>query len=159
MDMVRASAARAHALLEAQPTDPLTFFRRLKFELAGFHPLEDRPLNLIEQVNQTWTFAVAIAAARQLLDLHPEAGGFQIAPGAHASLELDIMSVKPGCVGAETFAAVDPRNNSKLTLDLAKLERRPEQHRYVFFMSPLFPGNMRRPQLDRGGVEVWSVEI
>jgi hypothetical protein len=33
----------------------------MKFEQVGFHPLEDRPLNIIEQINQTWTFAVAIA--------------------------------------------------------------------------------------------------
>ena len=38
------------------------------------------------------------------------AGGFMVAPGADASQRLDIMSVEPDLVGAETFAAVDPRN-------------------------------------------------
>jgi len=159
MDLVRASAKRAQAWIAEQSGDPLDLLRSMKFEPVGFHPLEDRALNIIEQINQTWTYAVAIAAARQLLELHPDAGGLQLAPGAHASLELDIMSEIPGYLGAETFAAVTPRNNGKLAADLAKLARRPEQHRYVFFMSPLFPGNKRRPQFERDGIEVWSVDL
>ncbi|MES0038623.1 hypothetical protein NKJ74_25730 [Mesorhizobium sp. M0046] len=95
--------------------------RQIKFEPVAFHSIEDRALNFIEQINQTWTFAVAIGAARQLLQLHPNIGGFRLAPGAHASLELDIMSVELGEVGAETFAAATPRNNGKLGADLAKL--------------------------------------
>ena len=69
------------------------------------------------------------------------------------------MSEVEGLVGAETFAAVDPRNNRKLAKDLIKLAGRTEQHRYVFFASPLFPGTTRQPQLERGGVHVWSVDV
>ncbi len=156
---VRASAKRSQEWMAAQTGDPLELLRRIKFDPIGYHPLEDRPLNLIEQINQTWTFAVAITATRQLLKLHPEAGGFCLAPGAHASLPLDIMSVAEGYVGAETFAAVTPRNNGKLDKDLVKLASRPERHRYVFFMSPLFPGNERLPQYERDGIEVWSVDF
>lgn len=159
MAIVRDSAARARDWIAGQTGDPLDLLRRMKFDPIGFHPLEDRPLNLIEQINQTWTFAVAIAAARQLLSLHPDVSGFRLAPGAHASLELDIMSQEAGYVGAETFAAVNPRNNGKLAADLAKLAGRMERHRYVFFMSPLFPGNERRPQFERHGIEVWSVDF
>lgn len=159
MDIVRASAARAQAWIALQTGDPLDMLRRIKFDPVGYHPLEDRPLNLVEQINQTWTFAVAIAAAKQLLRLHPDVGGFHLAPGAHAALPLDIMSIEPGQVGAETFAAVSPRNNGKLAADLAKLALRPEAHRYVFFMSPLFPGSARLPQFERDGVQVWSTEI
>jgi hypothetical protein len=159
MEMVRASAARAQQWMASQSGDPLDLLRRMKFDPIGFHPLEDRPLNLIEQINQTWTFAVAIAAARQLLNLHPDVSGFRLAPGAHASLELDIMSEEAGYVGAETFAAVNPRNNGKLAADLVKLASRMERYKYVFFMSPLFPGNERRPQFERNGIEVWSVDF
>jgi len=59
------------------------------------------------------------------------------------------MSEEPGLVGAETFAAVHPRNNGKLAADLAKLSDRPEKHRYVFFMSPRHPGACRQPALGR----------
>lgn len=131
----------------------------MKFELVGFHPVEDRPLNGVEQINQTWTYFVAAEAAKQLLVLHPNVGGFHLAPGAHALRELDIVSEADGLVGAETFAAVDPRNNRKLALDLAKMATRRELHRYVFFLSPMFPIGARRVKLERPGVQVWSLDF
>ncbi len=82
-----------------------------------------------------------------------------LAPGAHAAIELEIMSEVPGLVGAETFAAVDPRNNDKLEKDLQKLSARPEQHRYVFLMSPRFPGVKRLRELERFDIQVWSVDL
>lgn len=60
---------------------------------------------------------------------------------------------------AETFAAVTPQNNGKLAKDLLKLSARPERHRYVFFMSPLFKGNKRLSQFEAHGIEVWSVDV
>lgn len=159
MERVRRSAANVHDWVASQTGDPLDMLERMKFEPVGFHPIEGYALNLVEQINQTWTFAVAIAAARQLLSLHPEAGGFHLAPGAHAARALDVMSVAENLVGAETCAVVDPRNNGKLDKDLAKLAARPETHRYAFFMCPKFPGNERRAQFERDGVQVWSVHV
>lgn len=159
MGQLRASAGRAKEWVAAQSGDPFDFLRRMKFEAIGFHPIEDRPLNFIEQINQTWTFVVALAAARQLLSLHPNVGGFRLAPGAHASIPLDIMSEADGLVGAETFAAVAPRNNGKLAGDLAKMASRPEAYRYVFFMSPRYPKSERLSQFGRDGVQVWSVAL
>jgi hypothetical protein len=159
VDQLRASARRTQEWIAAQSGDPLDFLRGLKFDAVGGHPIEDRPLNVVEQINQTWTFAVALAAARQLLALHPDVGGFRLAPGAHASIPLDIMSEAEGQVGAETFAAVSPRNNGKLATDLAKMAMRRELHRYVFFMSPQYPQAERLPQLECDGVQVWSVTI
>ena len=157
---VRAAAAKTQAWLMAHRGEPLDLLRSMKFGTIGFHPIADRALNVVEQINQTFTYAVALAAARELLVLHPEAEGFNLAPGAQASLPLDIMSRVEGLVGAETFAAVTPRNNGKLVADLAKLESRPEQHRYVFFASPKFPGVQRLEQLEIGnGVQVWSVDV
>ena len=101
----------------------------------------------------------SIAAVHQIIILHPEAGGFRVAPRAHAAIPLDIMSITEGLVGAETFAAVSPSNNGKLKKDLEKLKARPEKHRYVFFMSPEFPGNIRRPQLESGEIQVWSIDV
>ena len=134
--LVKDAAARAHAWLQNHSDGPLELFRRMKFETVGFHPATGVPLNLIEQTNQTWSLVVAIAAARQLLQLHPDAGGFHLAPGAHASLPFDIVS-GDGSVVAETFAAVTPANNGKLRKDVDKLVRYPDiRHRYVFFMAP-----------------------
>jgi hypothetical protein len=158
-DEVRAAADYAQEWLFGRIGDPVGLLRQMKFEPVGFHPISHGPLNLVEQINQTWTFFAAIAAAKQLLVLHPEAGGFRLAPGAHAALPLDIMSEAEGLVGAETFAAVSPRNNDKLQKDLAKLQGRLETHRYVFFLSPLFPGTAHRPQFDADGGQVWSVDV
>jgi hypothetical protein len=159
MAKVWEAAESAQKWIGTQTGDPLDMIRRIKFESVGFHPIDHRSLNLIEQINQTWTFVVAISAARQLLKLHPDVGGFRLAPGAHASLPLDIMSEKDGLVGAETFAAVSPYNNDKIKKDLEKLKGRSEKYRYVFFMSPQFQGNERRPQFERDGIQVWSVDV
>jgi hypothetical protein len=153
------AAARAVAWLAAQSGNPFEMLRQMKFDAGGFHPVGEHALNLVEQINQTWTYAVALAAARQLLVLHPDAGGFRLAPGAYAAAPLDIMSEVEGLVGAETFAAVDPQNNRKLRGDLDKMAARQERYRYVFFLSPKFPGNNRLPQFERSGVQVWSVDI
>lgn len=76
-------------------------------------------------------------------------GPFCRLPAAHAASELDIMNEALGLVGAETFAAVDPKNNKKLEIDLWKLASRTEHHRYLFFTSRRFPGSHdvhRRPR-------------
>lgn len=156
---VRASATKLQAWITSFEGDGIGLLRALKFDQVGFHPLGGHPLNAIEQVNQIWTYLAALSAVRVLFELHPDACSFSIAPGAHAAQPLDVMSEVEGLVGAETFAAVDPRNNRKLAKDLVKLAGRAELHRYVFFASPMFPGTARREQLERGGVQVWSVDV
>jgi hypothetical protein len=42
---------------------PIEVLVRMKFHELGFHPIENRRLNLIEQVNQTFTYLVSFAAA------------------------------------------------------------------------------------------------
>ncbi|MCV3767155.1 hypothetical protein [Rhizobium sp. TRM95796] len=156
LEMAAAQTAEWVAAFRGRPLD---LIRHMKFDTIGFHPVDHHPLNVIEQVNQTWTYVVAALAARKLFELHPEAGALHLAPGAHASQPLDVMSEVQGLVGAETFAAVRPENNAKLAKDLAKLSARQETHRYIFFMSPKYPGTQRLPKLERDGVQVWSVDI
>ncbi len=69
------------------------------------------------------------------------------------------MSEVEGLVDAETFAAVHRYNNRKLAQDLTKMAMRPERHRYIFFMSPQFPGIKRLTQFERDGVQVWSIDL
>jgi hypothetical protein len=131
----------------------------MKFEAVGRHPIEDRALNFVEQINQTFSYLVALNAAKWLLEVHPDASGFSLAPGAHATQRLDIMSVVPDLVGAEAFAATSPRSNNKLDKDLRRLAGDPAQHRYAFFYSPGFePG--RHARLEKvDGVQVHCVDI
>jgi hypothetical protein len=60
------------AWIAKQTGDPLLMLRQMKFQAVGYRPIDGRPLNLVEQINQTWTYLVALAAAKQLLALHPE---------------------------------------------------------------------------------------
>lgn len=136
---------------------PFSLMEALKFERIGRHPMLGHPLNVVEQVNQTWSWIAALRAAEVLLEWHPETEGLELAPDATMSIDLDIMSFQPGLVGAEVFAAVDPRNNRKIAKDVAKMAQRPEQHRYVFFMSPMFPNFERQEQFEKDGVQVWSL--
>lgn len=138
---------------------PIELMRQMKFEKIGVHPVYGHPLNLIEQINQTFTFLVALNATEWLLKEHPDAGGFRLAPGAHASQQLDIMSIEAGLVGAETFAAVSPKNNRKLGKDLEKLSESGHKHRYAFFYAPGFPAG-RVEKLERElGIQVRCVEL
>ncbi len=158
LDAVRAATGKAIAAIGRAGT-PEEALKKIKFETLGFHPIAGHALNFIEQVNQTFTYLVALRATAWLLDRHPDAGGFQLAPGASAKLPLDIMSVEPGMVGAETFAAVHPKSNDKLAKDMQKLRSFPHRFRYAFFYSPGFvPGRVARLECN-DGVEVHCVGI
>jgi hypothetical protein len=159
MDIIRSASEKTRDWLRSHSGSGLELIRALKFDPVGCHPINGHDLNTIEQINQTFTYVVALSAARQLLAWHPDVGGFWLAPGAHMSLPLDIMSVEAGVVGAETFAAVDPRNNGKLSKDLKKLASRDEEFRYVFFSSPKHPTLEHLTNYDFEGVQVWSVEV
>jgi len=45
----------------------------MKFAEMAWHPIDDRPLNLIEQLNQTWTYLVTLKALPFLFERHPAA--------------------------------------------------------------------------------------
>lgn len=153
-------AAESLRKLTAGGLTGLEVFRKMKFEPAGWHPLDDpaRPLNLIEQVNQMWTCMVCINALPFLFARHPDAGGFQLNLGAQSG--TDILSVQPDAVAAEGFAAANLDNNKKLKKDLKKLAREHPnaKARYVFFTAP----GVKRGRLnarEEYGIEVWCVDV
>ena len=63
-------------------------------------------------------------------------------------------SEEPGLVGAETFAAVDPTNNRKQETDLRKLAAGNERDRYIFLMSPRYPGFNRHREFELNDIQV-----
>ena len=102
----------------------------LKFDASGCDPLDEgRPLNFIEQLNQSFTYLATIEGVRWLLQHHPEHAPYHLnlgtAPGS------DIVS-EDGEVVAETFAATRPQSNRKLEKDIAKVGAVAAQYRYVF---------------------------
>ena len=152
-------AAQRLRELSTGSSDGLGVLRALKFEPFGRHPLEPRDLNLIEQINQTWTYLVSFRALTFLFERHPEAGGFKLSLGTKSG--TDIVSLVPYAVAAETFAATSPRSNRKLTKDVQKLLRDcPEARaRYVFFAAPGFKHERQRLLETASGIEVWAIDI
>ncbi len=127
----------------------------MKFTNIGCDPLDaERPLNLIEQINQTFTYLASAKAVEHLVRLHPTLAPFTLRLGTSPGSDIESRC---GSVAAEVFAAVNVSNNRKLMKDRAKVSRVSAQFRYVFFMCPGY-GAGRQTKLEREpGVEVWSV--
>lgn len=156
---VEHNSRKALDYIKRTESEPLDAFFRMKFTPIGFHPTSGHELNLIEQINQTFTYLCALEASEFLFRRHKGLKGLQVYPGAHApkgSLDIEALD-EPGLVGAEIFAAVTPRNNQKLKKDLEKLRGRSEQYRYIFFIALTHEETSRQPQLEDFGVEVHSI--
>jgi hypothetical protein len=159
-----AALATAETLKDLITAPPLCLFLKAKFERFGRHPTMGHRLNLVEQINQTWTFIAALEAARLLLGLkeHASVRALHLAPGAHVTQKFDIMSTPDAGetlphLAAEAFAAVTPTNNGKLKKDLSKLALPVARYRYVFMICPLHPRTEHLVQYDQQGVAVWSL--
>lgn len=129
----------------------------LKFAKIGRHPIQERDLNFIEQVNQTFTYLVSLRAVHLLFDIHPDIDGFLLNLGTRAG--SDIENLDRRVIAAEVFAAVKPSNNRKLSKDVHKVIRSPAKHKYVFFHAPGFSVG-RQVNLERHPeVQVWAVDL
>lgn len=152
---IDSSALRAIESLLTSRDRGVRLLERIKFERIGWHPLEDRRLNLIEQVNQTFTYLTSFRAVRILFEHFPDTS-FRLHLGTEPG--PDIESVDQGLLAAEVFAAVSITNNNKLHRDIARVLRYDVQHRYVFFSVPGFETG-RQPQLETAdGVQLWAME-
>ena len=149
------AAQLAREKLNTLSADPLEALRKLKFEEWGYHPVpgpkDDRRLNFIEQLNQTFTTLVSLAAAQCLMEWFPQSGGLRLNLGATPG--RDIKGIIPNELEAEVFAAVSPKNNGKITKDIKRLDMSPARHRYVFFYAPEFSSG-RQGSLEQPGSEV-----
>jgi len=161
---VRSAAERTVRALRdllANESDSLQVLRLMKFTELGHHPGEDRSLNLIEQVNQTFTYLVSLEAARWVLVQHPQLlpQGLNINLGTQAGFDLE--SVQVGLLAAEVFAATHPRSNDKLRKDVARLqEKAPEvTHRYVFFSCPGYAHGRHTKLETVPGIELWNFPV
>ena len=130
--------ASEHALstlrLLVEQNDALRVLEAVKFDRIGRDPLDPtRPLNLIEQVNQTFTALVSVRAVEYLFDHHPEAAPFRVNLGTAAGSDIESLE---GSVVAEVFSATHPASNQKLKKDIAKVGAVSAKHRYVFFHCP-----------------------
>lgn len=155
---VAASAKKSLQQLQhlSSGADALKALWQMKVTPAGCDPLDaDSPLNLIEQLNQTFTYIASSRAAKVLFNEHPGAAPFTLNLGTAAG--FDIESKTNGGVAAEVFAAVNTSNNRKLAKDLKKVAKSTAKHKYVFFMCPGYPEGRQKNLEREPGVRVWSV--
>jgi hypothetical protein len=112
----------------------LSVLAAMKFEQSGCDPLDAaRPLNLVEQLNQSFTYLATLEAAKWLMREHAAHAPFTLNLGTTPGSDIESTDK---LVCAETFAATHPDSNDKLRNDLARLRASSATHRYVFYLSP-----------------------
>jgi hypothetical protein len=161
-DVVRLEAhvlAAAARTLEALPAllampNPIDVFARLRFEQIGHHPLQDRALNLVEQLNQTFTCLASLRAAAWILSRHPESSPLRLNLGTASGSDIEAFD---GSLAAETFAAVTPKNNDKLRRDIRKVSLMTARLKYVFYICPQLGVSEPVPAPGNSDVQVVSL--
>lgn len=147
-----AEAAQESLRSLSEAGEAIRLLEAIKFEKIGRHPLEsDRTLNLIEQVNQTFTCLVTARALEYLFRHHPDSAPFRINAGTASGPDIESVDAS---IAAEVFAATHPGSNQKLKKDMAKVRASGAPIQYVFFYCP---GN--HFEQDRDGVRVVPLEL
>ena len=124
----------------------------------GHDPLTCMPLNIVEQLNQTYTILATLKATECLFELYPNAEGFHVALGTCSG--RDIESVQPDFMAAEVFSATHPNSNQKLKKEIDRMAMDSSKHRYVFFASPgYFIGRHQELERPDTGVQVYATEL
>lgn len=151
-----AEAGAAAIANELSSGSGLDLFRKLKFEKLGFDPLQkERSLNVVEQVNQTFTYLASFMAARLLFEWYPHMARLDLNLGTAPGTDLE--SLDHGGVAAEVFAATSPSSNDKLRKDIRKVAASTAHHKYVFFDCPGISAG-EYSQSYSSEVVVWSLD-
>ena len=152
----------AHATAQTLTTKmkelgPLEFLAEIKFCRIGCDPLDtDRELNIIEQLNQTFTYLASFMAVEYLYQVHPEISSYQLNLGTRKGYDIESDNKQIIC---EVFAAVDPTNNDKLRKDASRLTGQPSKHKYVFFMCPGYAQGIQTSDASYPDVKVYSLGL
>jgi len=155
---LRSSAEEAQLKLAeiSEYATPLELLYRIKFDQIGFDPLnQQRSLNLIEQVNQTFTHLASFKAAKMLFSWHSGLTSLKMNLGTQSG--TDIESDYDGGISAEVFAAVTPASNEKLKKDIEKVSKSQAAHKYVFFMCPNCVEGQYLKCKAPNGIKIWSL--
>ncbi|MEZ8946984.1 MULTISPECIES: hypothetical protein [Vibrio] len=135
--------------------DAYGLFSKMKFGGVGFDPLDsERELNVIEQINQSFTYLASFNAIEVLFEYHAELAPYTLNLGTAPGSDIESNC---GTLAAEVFASVTPTNNQKLKKDIDKVAATDAQLKYAFFMCPNFEYG-RHAKFERDGVMVWALE-
>ena len=154
-EKVRKQAQCTREELNKLNPDGMEAFYRIKFENYGYHPLENRRFDFIEQLNQTFTIIASLAAAEKLMKWFPNCGGLRLNLGE--SPGRDIESICPDVVEAEIFTVKNLRNNRKLKDEIKSLTESSAAKRYVFFFSPSYKAGPQPDLQVDSKVEIWAL--
>lgn len=142
---IAADRAAANLSVLVETCVPLDVLRKMKFDEFGADPLDARPMNMIEQPNQTFTYLASLDGATYLLERHPDHAPFVLNLGTRSGYDIES---EDGQVVAEVFAAVRPGNNNKLVKDSKRVHNADARHKYVFFMTPGVAAGERQSAYD-----------
>ena len=137
MEKLEVSAVKTQSSIKklASGKDAKAFLFECKFNQSGFNPLDSSiKLNLIEQLNQTFTYLASFKGADYIFLHHKKIKSLTLNLGTASG--TDIETDEDGGVVAEVFASVNPSNNQKLKNDINRISLVDAKHRYVFFISP-----------------------
>ncbi|MCM1991311.1 hypothetical protein [Oceanirhabdus seepicola] len=95
----------------------IEFLRQVKFTQNGYDPLFEKPLNFIEQTNQTFTYLVSLLALERLFELYPNSS-FRVDFGTSSGYDIES---EDGSIICECFSATAPDSNQKLNKDVERL--------------------------------------
>ena len=130
-------------------------FAKMKFGGIGFDPLNsNRELNIIEQINQSFTYLDSFCALEVLFTEYSELAPFRLNLGNAPGSDIESECVE---LAAEVFASVTPTNNQKLRKDVDKVLETEARLKFVFFIYPNFELG-RQPQLERSDVLIWALK-
>ena len=127
------STTRDEILKLATNTTGVDFLHELKFLKIGKDPLENRPLNFIEQLNQTFTYMTSLIAVKYLIEKYPQYTPYTLNLGTASG--YDITSKNQEIV-AETFAVTNAKSNDKIRKDVIRMSNVHNAiMRFVFYYS------------------------
>ena len=137
IEQLEVSAVKTQSSIKklASGKDAISFLFECKFNQCGCNPLDSsNQLNLIEQLNQTFTYLASFKGAEYIFSKHKRVKSLTLNLGTASG--TDIETYEDGGVVAEVFASVNPSNNQKLKNDINRISMVDAKHRYVFFISP-----------------------
>lgn len=113
-----------------ETTRGIEFIKHIKFEKSSYDTLFEEPTNFIEQINQTSTYLVCLAAVDHLISIYPQ-HRFLVNFGTTSG--YDVVS-DDGSIICECFAVTSPDSNGKLKKDAATVYSNDNAtNKYVIF--------------------------
>lgn len=148
--------------LQIKNYNSLDLFHAMKFEEFGCDPLDkSKAWNLVEQINQTFTYLVSMKAAEVIFLECKSVESIECNLGTSSGNDLIGRDKNGGIlVAAEVFSAVKTKNNGKLRKDVLKVMESKVRHMYVFFSTAAVkdcnPYLDYEPKFDASSVKIVS---